>query len=159
MMDCSDALARIPRFLDDELPEAEAAPLRAHLMDCPDCRGQAQDARSVSAWFVKPAQVEVPDGFSARVSRRAVAGDRGVWTPVPAAAPVLSESAEDDPMRSFVVSAVAIAALVLLALSIALRRWDMPDSQGLSADDVGTDQVLEALREMNEREAAEESDE
>ncbi len=158
-MDCSDALARIPRYLDDELLEAEAAPLRAHLMDCVDCRGQVQEARSVSAWLVKPEPVEVPAGFAALVARRAIAGDPGALTPVAdvaaGPAPLTSAPAEGDRMRSFVVSAVAVAALVLLALSIALRRMDMPENRGLSADDASTDQALEALRKMNERDQSE----
>ena len=160
MMKCQDARGLTPRYLDDELAEAQAAPLRAHLLACPGCRAALQEGKALQAWFVAPPAAVVPDGFAARVARRALAGDRGALTPVPApaaAAPAAALALSDDRdehLRTFLVSAVAIAALVLLALSIALRRFDMPGSGILEAEPhVPKDVAVEALREMNERDA------
>jgi mycothiol system anti-sigma-R factor len=36
-MDCSDTLAHLWEYLDDELPPGECDALRAHLTDCPTC--------------------------------------------------------------------------------------------------------------------------
>jgi len=157
-MKCTDVRAQIAHYLDDELAEAQAAPLRAHLLECPGCRAELQEAKSLSAWFVAPEPVPIPSGFAARVAHRAQRGDRGalIALPTPAAGPAaLEASAERDPLRGFVLSAVAVAALVLLALSIALRRLELPDGRGLQAEDASRETAIEALHELNAGEEAE----
>src|SRR5262245_16363421 len=77
---CTDARPLIPAWADGELSEAQAAPLRAHLLGCRDCRGSTQDLRALHLWFDAGAvdgSSLVPPGFAARVARRAFAGDRG----------------------------------------------------------------------------------
>src|SRR5262245_25012643 len=83
---CTDARPLIPAWADGELSEAQAAPLRAHLLGCRDCRGSMQDLRALHLWFdagldSRNGAVDgsslVPPGFAARVARRAFAGDRG----------------------------------------------------------------------------------
>src|SRR5690348_1456704 len=41
VMQCGEVGSRLDAYLDGELPEAERAPLRAHLQDCPDCGPEA----------------------------------------------------------------------------------------------------------------------
>ena len=82
---CDDARALVPSYLDGELSEAQASPLRAHLLDCPACRGVAKEGKALRRWFeFEPAPVSVPAGFAARVARRAFAGDPGLLVPEPA---------------------------------------------------------------------------
>ncbi len=161
-MDCNETRGLLPRYLDNELDEAQAAPLRAHLLSCPGCRAVVQDGKALQGWFVPSAPVSVPDGFAARVARRAVAGDagsggRGLLVPV-----VADSSAREEVGRSrldsFLLTSVAVAALLLLALSIGLRRLDMPDSSGLSADDSSKSSAIEALKDLNEDEDEAEAD-
>lgn len=156
-MKCTQARAQIARYLDGELNEAQAAPLRAHLLECPSCRAELQDAKSLSAWFVAPEATPVPTGFAARVAHRAQRGDRGalIAMPAPASGPAALETAEErDPLRGFVLSAVAVAAVVLLALSIALRRLELPEGRGLQAEDASRETAIEALHELNAEEEA-----
>ena len=40
-MECDEVRPRLDAYLDGELPEAERAPLRDHLQDCPDCGPEA----------------------------------------------------------------------------------------------------------------------
>jgi anti-sigma factor RsiW len=42
-MECHDARSLIQSYLDGELSQAQAAPLRTHLLDCQPCRAGAQD--------------------------------------------------------------------------------------------------------------------
>src|SRR5687767_11962997 len=74
---CRDASALIPSYLDGELTEAQAAPLRKHLLSCQACRGSAQSEKNLKRWFVEAETPAVPKDFAARVARRAFAGDRG----------------------------------------------------------------------------------
>ena len=74
--DCQNARALVPAYLDGEVSETQASLLRQHLIDCQDCRTQAQDQRSLKGWFVplsaaQGGSQEVPSGFAARVARRA----------------------------------------------------------------------------------------
>ena len=62
MDDCKQQQTLIPSYLDGELSEAQAAPLRRHLLACQDCRNAAQGERSLKAWFQAEAGVTVPDG-------------------------------------------------------------------------------------------------
>ncbi len=165
-MECTDALALIPRFLDGELGEDESGALCRHLRDCTPCRLKVQEGRTLSAWFVPGPAVAVPAGFPARVARRAFGGgalvESGVgqalppnagWPPTPRTGGVAGAEDGETSLRNFVLSAVALAALVLLALSIALRRLDLPDGAGLHADDASREGAIEALQQLNAHES------
>lgn len=91
--DCETAGEFLPRYLDGELPEHQAAPLREHLLACVGCRTTLVDQRNVTRWFQAP-EVAVPEGFAARVARRAFAGDPGAASEVHRS-PVDGQSAAD----------------------------------------------------------------
>src|SRR6185436_4437001 len=76
-MECIEARPLIPSYLDSELSEAQARPLRKHLLDCPECRALAQGEKNLKRWFVEEEATAVPRDFAARVARRAFAGDSG----------------------------------------------------------------------------------
>ncbi|TAJ16410.1 MAG: zf-HC2 domain-containing protein, partial [Planctomycetota bacterium] len=65
---CAAALELVPGYLDEELSEEQAAPLRRHLLACHACREHAQAERALHRWFVPSAPVAVPEGFAARVT-------------------------------------------------------------------------------------------
>ncbi len=128
---CDNARSLVPSYLDGELSEAQAAPLRGHLFDCPACREVAKEGRALERWFEAAAlePVAIPAGFSARVARRAFAGDPGLLTPVddpPAVRPRRS-------LLPFLLTACAVAAAVLLVLALAIQRESLPKSSGLDA--------------------------
>ncbi len=157
-MKCDVALPLVPRYLDGELTEEDAGPLRGHLLACPSCRTAVQEDTALRAWFVATPEVAVPADFAAHVTRRAFAGDRGA---VPTAARPRTESADrgrEDTGRllQFTVQAVAIAAAVLIVLSIAIRRLELPSGADLKADDASKEQAIEALEALNRAEAARE---
>lgn len=166
-MNCNDALERLTRYLDEELAEVEAAPVREHLLDCQDCRATLQEGKSLQAWFVPTEAVTVPDGFASRVAQRAASGDRGTPVLVPrpqvstpnvaamAGGAAVSAEPETDRTNQFVFNAIAIAALVLLAFSIGLRRLELPGGEGMKADDASKENAIEALQELNEDEEPE----
>ena len=127
---CDNARSLVPSYLDGELSEAQASPLRNHLFDCPACREVAKEGRVLERWFEPAAAqpVSVPAGFAARVARRALAGDPGVLMP--------EEPAALRPRRSllpFLLTACAVAAAVLLVLALAIQRESLPKSNGLDA--------------------------
>jgi len=69
----------------------------------------------------------VPDGFAARVARRAFAGDPGVLVP---------HAAEIEPTGSllpFVLKLSALAAGLLFAFSIGIRMTSLPSGAGMNA--------------------------
>ena len=80
---CGDVSALVPGYLDGELSEEQAAPLRRHLLSCPDCRAAAQDLTSLRRWFPAPEPAGVPAGFAARVARAAFAGVEPGQRPAP----------------------------------------------------------------------------
>lgn len=130
---CKDYLSLVPAYLDGELSEAQAGPLRRHLLACSSCRVAAQGERSLRAWFVPTAEVPVPEGFAARVARRAFAGDTGE-PPAGGAAASTAAAAPPHSLRSFVMGITALAAGLLLALSLAIRALDLPTAGEVSAD-------------------------
>jgi hypothetical protein len=163
-MKCDQALALIPSYLDGELQEAQAAPLRKHLLDCQGCRGGAQGEKNMKRWFQADAALvaAIPQGFASRIARRAFAGDTGEpeIELLPARSPVLSMAPDrsaargvDDPIYRFVLQATAAAALVVLALSLALRSQTLPSGSRLRAADVrgeiSVEQALERLDRLN----------
>ena len=128
-MNCKEWLTLIPGYLDGELSDAQATPLRQHLMDCQSCRKAASGEKSLKRWFKHDpgAGVEVPAGFAARVARRAFAGDTGE-APIAAGA-----EAEPAPILRFVLSFTAAAAVLLLVLSAWMHNVRLPDSENIHA--------------------------
>lgn len=154
-MECTDAGRLISSYLDGELSEAQAAPLRKHLLACQPCRAAAQGEKNLKRWFVASPPVAVPQDFAARVARRAFAGDRGAGERgdgfVPAAAPVARPS-EDRTLR-FVLQVTALAATLLVVAAIALSSLKLPSGNRLAAENQPTlEQALEDLDRL-ERES------
>ena len=133
---CDEARALVPAYLDGELSADRASPLRQHLMECADCRTKTQAHKAQRHWFVSSPEVSVPDGFAARVARRAFQGDTGE-------APVTAEPLA--PILPFVLRMTAAAAALLLVLSGVIRAVDVPTGGQLRADDGATMSLEEAL--------------
>lgn len=160
-MECTNAGRLISSYLDGELSEAQAAPLRKHLLACQPCRAAAQGEKNLKRWFVASPAVAVPQDFASRVARRAFAGDRGAGERgagergdgfVPAAAPVARPS-EDRTLR-FVLQVTALAATLLVVAAIALSSLKLPSGNRLAAENQPTlEQALEGLDRLD-REAA-----
>ena len=129
---CDDARPLVPSYLDGELTEVQASPLRVHLLDCPACREVAKEGKSLQRWFeFEPAPVEVPAGFAARVARRAFAGDPGLLVPEP-------PPRTPRPRRTllpFLLVASALAAALLFVLAVAIQRESLPRTSGLEASE------------------------
>jgi len=165
-LDCRHALPLVPLFVDGELSEAQASPLRHHLMECPSCRSVASEEKALKRWFTPAAEeagdVVVPLGFASRLARRAFAGDSGSDAHeelIPAAPPAPTPAAAfrgEDRILQFVLQITAVAAIFLITLSIAIRSVNVPSSTGLRADDRQErtlDQVLDDLDLLNREEA------
>ena len=71
---CHDYQDLVPGYVDGELSEEQAAPLRQHLLSCRVCRNAAQDLNKLTKWFPKPPAVAIPEGFAARVAAAAFTG-------------------------------------------------------------------------------------
>ena len=137
-MSCQNARSLTPSYLDGELSEDQAAPLRAHLLDCLSCRETAKQGTAIKRWFqarnvqgaiggATDERVAVPDGFAARVARRAFAGDPGVLVPY---------AEETEPVGSllpFVLKLSVVAAGLLFAFSIGIRMTSLPSGAGMNA--------------------------
>lgn len=158
MQICTDARPLIMSYLDGELSEAQAAPLRKHLLGCQPCRASAQDQKNSKRWFVASEPVAVPRDFAARVARRAFQGDRGEgFAPqAPLSTRPRAHDVEERSMR-FVLALTALAAAVVIFLSIAIRQLTLPTGDSLRADDQSTvlpiDRALEELDQLNAKEA------
>ena len=167
-MRCDEAEALIPSYLDGELQESQAAPLRRHLLDCQSCRAGAQREKNLKRWFQRDEHAAIPQGFAARIARRALAGDTGQpeieIVPAAPAAAIRGHHGtattdvvrtHEDPILRFVLQATAAAALVVLALSFALRSQSLPSGTSLRAADgrgeISVEQALERLDELNRR--------
>jgi len=153
-MDCKQAQLLVPSYADGELSELQAGPFRKHLLDCQPCRALIQGENSSSAWFVATPEIAVPEGFAARVARRAFAGDVGVL--IPTAAPAEPERHE-APILQFALRLAMAAAVVLMVASIGIGLINQPDH----ADPVSAEQnqlspheVQVELEELKAKEAA-----
>ena len=157
-MECIEARPLIPSYLDGELSEAQARPLRKHLLDCPECRSGAQGEKNVKRWFVQDEPVAVPRDFAARVARRAFAGDSGErFGAAPAAAALLSHQHAEAPRESylrFILQVTSIAAVVLIFLSVAIRNLSLPSGDKLRADDKPDISLEQALLELEKLDRA-----
>ena len=141
-LSCDTAPALIPGFLDGELSEEQAAPLRSHLLDCVACREVAKVEKSLKRWFAAEADPVVPSGFAARVARRAFAGDTGVLTPA-------RPPGEEATILPFILRLTVIAAAVLILLAAAIQFQSRPATgDELRADDL--DDVWEEIYEIEQ---------
>jgi anti-sigma factor RsiW len=151
-MECQDARKLIAGYLDGELTEAQAAPLRKHLLDCQPCRAGTQSDKNLRRWFVQPKAVPVPREFAARVARRAFAGDRGDRFSAPelvgagagVGGAVIPMRRERD--LRFVLAMTAVAAALLLTLSMAVRSLSLPSGSHMLADNAKPQMTHEEAR-------------
>ena len=174
--ECKDALPLIGAYSDGELSEAQADPLRKHLMSCHACRNSAQANKASRRWFQRPPSAEaedlIPAGFAARVARLAFAGETGEHAPdsvghlepTPALAAVapgrapLPAATRSAPLAAssrghigFLLEVTGIAAAVLVALTVAFRMREVPSGEPLRADQALTVQeIKDRLGELNE---------
>jgi anti-sigma factor RsiW len=176
-MRCEDARSLVGGYLDGELSEEQASPLRQHLLACPGCRETAKAEKGLKRWFEGTASARAlpPEGFAARVASAAFAGLRPtdelapaggapafVGRPVPIeAAPIEETPAAEAPALRLVLSLTAAAAAVLLVLTLAIQLQGQPRGSRLEAQGVTPplSEVLRELDELNAREAAEEPEE
>ena len=190
-IECSEAQALVAGYLDEELSEAQAAPLRQHLLDCHACRHLVAEDKALRAWFVQESEPEVPAGFAARVAQAAFAGTQpgeGTYEHVPLAGPggasrevrrpelvvapleparsaltafagagasVSAGAGGERSLYGYVLQLTGLAAALLIALSLGLRRLDVPGGADLRADDGSLEQKLERLEQLNAQELQE----
>ncbi|MBI5434969.1 MAG: zf-HC2 domain-containing protein [Planctomycetes bacterium] len=163
-MTCNEALPLVWSYLDGELSEAQAAPLRKHLLECHGCRNSAQHGKTLKRWFVRSAADEVaPRGFAARVAQQAFAAHHAAraaeaseYDEVETSAGASGER-EDGRVFAFVLRLTAIAAVALFVLSLVLRFQALPATSGLRADqraEPTLEEVKRGLEELNAKEAA-----
>jgi anti-sigma factor RsiW len=167
-MDCQDARASIQAYLDGELHEERAGPLRKHLLDCQPCRGSAQSEKNLKRWFTKakaPATNLVPRDFSSRVARRAFAGDPGERFAEPRLAlagasggAMIATSRPDEHNLRFVLSLTAAAAVLLVVLSVAIRGLSLPTSSNMLAEpSTSIEDARKQLDQLNQQPSAAET--
>lgn len=169
-IDCSNARPLVPSYLDGELSEAQAGPLRRHLLDCQACRAGAQSGKNLARWFAASEPVAVPRDFAARVARLAFQGGTVVAAPtisdfelLPAAPPLVrpaaragrdarNENRDEAKILKFVMRMTVAAALVALLASVAIQSLRRPSTAELRADDRPTlslEQAVEQLKLIN----------
>jgi anti-sigma factor RsiW len=131
---CDNVRSMIHSYLDGELSEAQAAPVRNHLLDCCSCRESAQEGKVIKRWFAadKAGEVIVPQGFASRVARRAFAGDPGYVVPAPARADGVGGAAAS--VLPFVLKVSALAAGLLFTFSLFIQKESLPQGSGLEAE-------------------------
>ena len=135
---CDDVKTLLSSYLDGELSEAQAAPVRSHLMACTTCRDTVQEGKVIRRWFQAGAgePVPIPSGFAARVARRAFAGDPGLLVPAEAeTSPAETAEPKRAPLLPFLLTLSAAAAVLLFVLSLLLREQAGPTGGDLRAED------------------------
>ena len=152
---CQNSAALIPGYLDGELSEEQAAPLRRHLLECQPCREVAQDEQALKRWFQADEAPAAPPGFAARVARRAFAGDEGLLSDRDELVPQPAAARSEDNALQFVLRLTAVAAAVLFSLALAIRTSSLPETEDLGATESYAE-VLEDLERLNRAEAASE---
>jgi anti-sigma factor RsiW len=136
---CENARRLVPAYLDGEVSEEQAGPLRQHLLDCHACREVAKEGRSLARWFVTSEAAAVPQGFAAHVARRAFAGDPGLDVPSDPQPAVAARGS----LLPFVLALTSAAAVVLFVLSFAIHSRSLPERDVLRADDVLIEAILQ----------------
>lgn len=158
-MHCDDALKLVDRYVDEELGEGQAAPLRRHLIDCSSCRLAAQEAEALKSWFVDPEALvgpaEAPEGFADRMTELAFGArtQKGPRSLHPALAGAGATDSSVQQMSGYVLNLVAAAAVVLLMLAFGINRRSLPEVERLNADSSSMTESLHALDALNEQEA------
>jgi hypothetical protein len=163
MNPCIETRPMIMSYLDGQLSEAQAAPLRKHLLECQPCRGSAQDQKNLSRWFAASRSeppAAIPRDFAARVARRAFQGDRGTLTADEA---WRARPAHDSRHLRLVMALTAAAAVLVMILSVAIRRSMLPDGTQLQADDrndvvLPLDEAVRRLDQLNAEDASRAAD-
>ena len=65
--DCDDALARLYEYLDQEMEDADASQIRAHLEECSGCNNRYDFEGRLKAVVRDRLSEEVPDDFISRL--------------------------------------------------------------------------------------------
>jgi len=157
IMKCNQAEPLIPSYLDGELSEAQAGPLRKHLLDCQPCRGTAQSEKNLKRWFMPEAVASeqgmaVPRDFASHVARRAFAGDRGERF---SETPSIAARRGEDPNLRFVLQLTSLAAAVVIFLSLAIGSLKLPSGSKLEADSTREVKLEHAIEELDRLNATE----
>lgn len=169
MMQCVQAEEFIPRYVDGELSDAEASPLRQHMIGCQTCRLLAQEAEALKRWFVDPepsvGPAEAPEGFAARVATLAFAGAAQV-EPLGGPRPLFEAHAEEDArvrenqLQTFVLNLTGAAAILVILLAFGLQRRGLPELGTINADaTMSLSESLDDMDELNQATEAAASDE
>ncbi|HIG87023.1 MAG TPA: zf-HC2 domain-containing protein [Planctomycetes bacterium] len=148
IMKCEAVKPLVAGYLDNELSESQAAPVRQHLLDCAGCRNEMQSQTAQKSWFVPTEPIAVPDGFATRVSRRAFAGDKGLLVPAPRQEVQRGEAR----ILQFVIQMTAVAAVVLLILALGMKFNAHPEGSELRADSSDLREALEVMERLNREE-------
>lgn len=132
MISCNDVRQLLPGYLDGELSEAQAGPARTHMLECCACREQVQDGKVLSRWFHsgQGQPLDVPRGFSARIARRAFAGDTGTMVSGNSRS---QDAGRERPILPFLLKMTALAACLLFVLALQIKRQSLPDSHEAEA--------------------------
>ena len=145
---CHDYQDLVAGYVDGELSEEQAAPLRQHLLSCRVCRNAAQDLNKLTKWFPKPPAVAIPEGFAARVAAAAFTGaaPREVQASLPVRREVAAASQEPR-LLAFVLTLTSLAAGLLLSLALLLAQRDEPQGARMSAEPLPA--ILQELERIN----------
>lgn len=150
---CNQVATLVPGYLDGELSEEQATPLRRHLLSCPTCRCRATDLTNLRRWFSIAAPtgaVQIPHGFAARVARAAFspAGQgSGETAEISAVAANATAGKLENSVLPFVLAATSLAAGLLLTLSFLIGMRSQPAGVDLSAEPLPD--ILRELDELN----------
>jgi hypothetical protein len=162
-MNCNQAQPLVPSYLDGELSEAQAGPLRKHLLDCQPCRASAQGDKNLKRWFVEDEALAIPRDFASRVAHRALSGERGEarhFESLPRerfgiASPIAGAGRRDENGLRFILQLTALAAGALFLVSLAIGSWKLPSGSRMQADSTREpklDRAIEELDRLNDAE-------
>ncbi len=144
---CDRTAALVPGYLDGELSEEQAAPLRRHLLSCPDCRSAAQDLTSLRRWFPAAEPQPVPPGVPARLAAPAVAGGDPGQRREPDPGPPAPADGTGGEVLPFLLTVTSIAASALFVFAVMLGGADQPSGEQLVAEPLP--EILRELDELN----------
>lgn len=159
-MNCIEAHPLVGPYLDGELSENQAAPLRRHLLACVGCRTSVQSHKNLQRWFVQPEPAAVPRGFAAKVAQAAFAGEgarpalREGVPAIAAAKPAPAPAGEGRVLR-FVLALTSAAAAATILVVLATRDNRLPDDAGLRASERPRASMEEALQRLEALQRAE----